>query len=103
MLRIRPSLTTAKSVPLIGLSAPSGPSPQGEADMVAEAVGLADQVKAEIAWRPDRRSLMPSGWAGLKLRPSIHAMDKNCKRLLAGTPVLITTHRDSPITDCRYC
>src|SRR5207247_10428492 len=28
MLRIRPSLTTAKSVPLIGLSAPSGPMPQ---------------------------------------------------------------------------
>jgi hypothetical protein len=27
MLRIRPSRTTAKSVPLIGLSTPSGPSP----------------------------------------------------------------------------
>jgi hypothetical protein len=33
MLRIRPSLTTAKSVPLIGLSAPSGPSPQEKAEI----------------------------------------------------------------------
>src|ERR1700680_1260063 len=48
MLWILPSRTTAKSVPLIGLSAPSGPEAPGEADMFAETVGLAEQGKTEI-------------------------------------------------------
>ena len=39
----RPSLTTAKSVPLIGLSAPSGPSPQEKRTWSPKPLGLADQ------------------------------------------------------------
>ena len=48
MLLMRPYFSTAKSVPLIGLSTPSGPSPPGEADVVAEPVRLADQLEPEI-------------------------------------------------------
>src|SRR4029079_14051624 len=48
MLRMRPSLSRAKSVPLIGLSPPSGTEPPGEADVIAKTVGLADQREPEI-------------------------------------------------------
>ena len=48
MLRMRPSLSTAKSVPLIGLSALSGPSPQEKRSVVAKTVGFADQPEFEI-------------------------------------------------------
>jgi hypothetical protein len=56
MLRIRPSFITAKSVPLIGLSVPSGPRPQEKRTVVAVAVRLADQLEFEI-----RETLLHAG------------------------------------------
>ena len=56
MLRIRPSFTTAKSVPLIGLSAPSGPSPQEKRTWSPKPLGCADQLKPEI-----RKALLHAG------------------------------------------
>ncbi len=48
MLRMRPSLSTAKSVPLIGLSPPSGPRPQEKRTWSPKPLGSPIRLNSEI-------------------------------------------------------